>query len=53
MGDMTKSLHFSISVVLVLQFESLYLKNSKRYRSEFCTQVGSDNLMCSNLSKSL
>ena len=48
-----KSISPILLVVLILQIESQYLKNRKRYRSEFCTQVGSDDPMCSDLSKCL
>ena len=34
MENMAKSLFFLVIVILVLQFESQYLKNRKRYRSE-------------------
>ena len=44
MGDMIKS---PFLLVLVPQFESQYLKNCR------CTQVGSDFMMCSDLSKYL
>ena len=40
-----------VDVVVVVQFQTLYLKNCKRYRSEISrTRVGSDNPMCNDLS---
>ena len=47
MGDMVKSLFF---LFLILQFESQYLKIIRGIGLKFCTQVGSDDPMCSDLS---
>ena len=38
-------------VIFVLQFESQYLKNRKRYRCEIGTRVGYNDPTCSDLSK--
>ena len=58
MGDMAKRpisqiLLLLLVVAVVLQFQALYFKNRKRYGLKFCTQVGSNNQMCSDLSKYL
>ena len=56
MGDMSKSpfLQFLLSLSLSLFFFSLNLSISKTVRGtglKFCTQVGSDDPTCSDLSK--
>ena len=40
--------HLFVIIVLILVFEPQYLQNCKSYR---CTKVGSDDPMCSDLSK--
>ena len=42
-----------VVVVLVLQIESQYLKTVRGTGLKFCTQLGSDDPMCSNLTKCL
>ena len=55
MGDIAKSpfLLLLLLIAVVVQFQTLYLKNRKRCRSEICTQVGSNYQICNDLSKCL
>ena len=54
MGDNYGKISISpilVVVVLVLQFESQYLKNCKSIGLKVSTQIGSNNAMCRDLPK--
>ena len=54
MGDMAESISpILLVVVLLLQFESSISKTVRGTGLKFCTQVGSDDLTYSDLSKCL